>query len=111
MIRRLPDSSEARVGGGDVRKLYVDSFTNREMTLQFAKSVLERSPRKLEDCFVLTSLEAQNRVLDAACPGRSPGDVDAVVGDDVVSAVLDVDKDWNLGGAIVLDDVDRRAVE
>lgn len=97
MNQLLPDGSEERVGGGDVRAVYVDTFADHSTTLQFARAALKRTHQKGENYFEFPSLEAQYSVLDATGPARAPGDVaDAVVGDDFVGTMLDVEDDRDL---------------
>lgn len=95
-----------------VRAVYVDPFANRGRTMQFAKAPSERFHRKENDYFAISSLEAQDRVLDAASPARSSGDVpDAALKDDFVGAVLDFDDNLDTEGAIGVDEVGNGAVK
>lgn len=96
MSRRLPDGSKVRVDGGDVCAVYVDAFATRGMTSPFAKAALEQFHQKREDHFDNSKLEVQHIVVHATNPTRSLGDVpDAVVCNDVVCTVLNVNDYWD----------------
>lgn len=92
--------------------MYVDAFFNLGVTSLLRKTALEQFHWTAEDVLGITSLEAQDSVSDVASSIRLPGDVpDAVVADDGLGAVLDVDDDWNLGGAVGVYEFDKRVVK
>lgn len=50
--------------------------------------------------------------MDADSPARSPGDVSAaVVGDDIVGAVLEIENGWDLEGGIGVDEIGQGAMK
>lgn len=88
MRRHIPYGSKECVRDDDVWAMYVDSFGNGCLTVQFAQLVLEQFHREGEEQFGLSWSGAQDGVLDPASPARTSDDVpDAVVEDDIVRAV------------------------
>lgn len=91
--------------------MYVGAFANPGMTLRFAKFSLERLHLKGKVYFCISSFEAQDNLLDALKPARSPGGVPyEVAADEVVDAVLDFDDDLELEGAAGVSETDERAL-
>lgn len=89
----MPDDSDERVGGGDIRAVYIHAFANHGATWGFAKAGLKRLQLKWKDFFGHPPLDGKDIVLDAARPAEASGNVPDEVGDDdVESEVLDADK-------------------
>lgn len=90
-IRCVPDGSVDRVGGGDVRALYIDEFDDLCVTLEFAKALLNRSRRRRDPYFGIPLLEANDGVLNltsAAIFADIFFDADAI--NYLVGAIMDV---------------------
>lgn len=106
MSRRLPDGFEEKVGGGDVRAVYLNAFATRGMTFGFAKAVFEGLYGNGKDYSGIPLLKVKDRVLDAVRSIRSGDIPEAVAPDGFVGTVLDVGDNWDLEVAADVDEDD-----
>lgn len=102
---------EERVGGGDVRTVYADTFACCRMPSVFPEIAIERSHRRKGNYVLIPLLEAQNSVLDVASRIRSTGEIPSKdAADDVVGAVVTVNENCDLKHAIDVGEIDKGVV-
>lgn len=108
--RVLPDGTEEwRAGDDEICPIYRKKYESRAMTMTFAKAAWLRYIDGGEYYYELSSLEAQDELLDTR---RSPAHlVDDQINSNVASNVWELrvddvpegDDDWDLEGAVGLD--------
>lgn len=108
MGRHLPESSDKRVAGNDIRAIYIDEFAYCGMTLEFAEAALERFRQRKKWYFGILSLEAQDSLLNLESPVQSAVNNSDVGGiDDAPGAVFGIDDKRDLGGAVGAEVIER----
>lgn len=94
MTRSFPGVSEQRVDRANIRAVFVQNFSDFDMTFQGLKTAPQRNGRNGDDYFEIPSLEMQDSVLNFAGPALSTVIfLDADKADNVICAVLDADDD------------------
>lgn len=112
ICQSFSDGSEEKVSRSNIRLIHISQLTDHGLNPEFVKGVGEFIHQKKDEYFLIPSLEIHYRELSIACPAQCKVIVsDVGVTDDVVSAVLEIDDDWDLNDADVFNAIAKKILK